>query len=143
MSDNKNLEEKIEATEKKDYKNKTIFINVSEKQICPVFLSKTKKDKNGEPFRLARILLPSAKYSHNQIGDGASIVVPEFTILDDKYKREGRKVISIDPTREFDVHLKSIKQEDGTYLNKSVRITGEELKKAFSPKEKEKQKEIN
>ncbi|MEF9919626.1 MAG: hypothetical protein RR945_01555 [Erysipelotrichaceae bacterium] len=134
--------EKEEETIKKDYKNKTIFINVSEKQICPTFLSKSKKDKEGNPFRLARILLPGSKYSQNTIGEGASIVVPEFTILDDKFKREGRKVISIDPDRVFEVHLKAIKKEDGTYDNKSVKVTGEELKRAFSAKEKEKAKEI-
>lgn len=142
---------KVEKTteEKQDTPNKSmVFINISDNQIIKRFPSKLKKDKDGKPFQLAQILLPSKEYSANYLGKNASIVLPAFLVSDGKYPKPGRKVIALSADRDIEVHVQGKKVKDATkekpavYDNKTLKVSAQDLKKAFSMPEKKKEKEI-
>ena len=138
----------IDEVEKEKPRKNMVYINISERQIIQKFPSKNKKDKNGNPFELAKVLLPSEEYSSNFLGKNATIVLPAFLISDGKFAKEGRKVISLAADREIEVHLqgKKVKEasegKDAIYENKSIKVNAHDLKKSFTAPEKKKEKEL-
>ena len=131
---------KASATEKQEAStNKTnekndnvIFVSVSEKQIVSTFESKDKKDKNGNPFKLNRIILPNS-VSKDPFPQGSTIVVPSFLVSTDKF-REGHKVIKLEKDREYQIDLKG---------SERLTVNGQRLKDAFTLKSKEAEKKKN
>lgn len=123
--------EKKEAAPKKTYEknDNVMFVSVSEKQIVSTFKSKDKKDKNGNPFVLNRIILPNS-YSEEPFPAGSTIVVPSFLISTDKF-REGHKVVKLEKDREYQIDLKG---------NDFLKVDGQRLKNAFNLKSKENEK---
>lgn len=129
-----------------EYHQKSKFAKISERQIIARFESKNNLDSRGNPLKLCKIVLPSPELSESPImADGkpikyATIVVPEFTIIDDKFSKEpDRKVVSLRPDYQYVVYYPGTeKDEKGFAVQKMVKVSGMQIYEAFKFKGREK-----
>ena len=140
------MDQEVAENKQPQYQQKSKFAKISERQIIARFESKNHVDQRGQPQKLCKIVLPSPELSESPIlVDGkpikyATIVVPEFTIMDDKYSKEpNRKVISLRPDYQYYVYYPGTKKnEKGFAVQEKVKVSGMQIYEAFKFKGKEK-----
>ncbi len=119
------------------------FISISPRQIVSRFDDKFRKEADGSPLRVCKVLLPSSQFSKNpltvngEVLKNPTIIVPEFTVREDKFT-EGRKVIGLKADYEYSVSYDTNKKDDnGHVIRERIKVSGERLKEAFDFKPRE------
>lgn len=117
------------------------FVKLAPKQIVDSFPSQLKKDSNDNPVMLSRILLPSEEFSKNPIGNYATIVVPSWTIMDDKFYKDGDlkkyRILNINLDKTYEVQFNTNEKDSaGYFIKEKIIVQGDRLIEAFEKPEK-------
>lgn len=119
------------------------FVSISPRQIVSHFDDKFRKEPDGSPLKVCKVLLPSSQFSKNPLtinGEALknpTIIVPEFTVREDKFN-EGRKVIGLKADFEYTVSYETGERDENNHpIRDRIKISGERLKEAFDLKPKE------